>query len=100
MQYCAPQGIPHSQFLAWAAEDRDKALWWLIHDRQTCKQCGTRPDEWDPDLGGSKDAYRWRVEPKCPGCAVLEVGEKRRDMAKDGRYPKDAHVVLVPNVRE
>jgi hypothetical protein len=96
MAYCGPRGIPWSVFKAWAGEDRDAALWWLIHDRLTCEQCGTRPDEWDPEQGGSRDAYRWKVDDQCPGCAVLAVGQRRVDMAKEGRYHKDARVVLVP----
>jgi hypothetical protein len=70
-----PRGIPHSVFLAWDADDRDKALWWLIHQRGTCPTCGTRPEEWDEDQGGDLHAYV--AEPhQCRGCEVLAQGEE------------------------
>lgn len=96
MAYCGPRGIPWSVFMSWAGEDRDAALWWLIHDRQTCQQCGTRPDEWNPEQGGSRDAFRWKVEEQCPGCAVLDVGQRRLETGQKGnRYSKGAQVVLI-----
>lgn len=80
MSYCAPRGIPHSLFLGrvveagepqWLDADRDKALWWLIHDRMTCPGCGTRPDEFEND----PDAYI--PEPHhCRGCEVKARGDE------------------------
>jgi hypothetical protein len=78
MAYCAPIGMPHSQFLGgpprWTPEDRDKALAWQELQRQTCSGCGTRADEWDPNKGGDRRAYVAEVR-VCPGCAVRERGE-------------------------
>jgi RNA polymerase subunit RPABC4/transcription elongation factor Spt4 len=65
MGYCGPRGIAHSTFLAWSPSDRDKALWWLIHDRQTCPGCGTRAEEWE----GDRDAYVPEAH-HCRGCEV------------------------------
>lgn len=85
MDYCAPRGIPHSQFLGgppvWTADDRDKALWWLIRDRERCPQCGTRADEWDPEQGGHDHAYRHELR-KCWGCDEKAKGEKAIETKK------------------
>jgi hypothetical protein len=79
MEYAGPRGIPHSVFLGrvvgpgepqWLDADRDKAIWWMIHQRQACPECGTRPDEWADD----PDAYV--PEPHhCRGCEVAAQGE-------------------------
>lgn len=78
MAYCGPRGIPHSFFLGgphgWTGDDRDKALAWQEMDRQTCRGCGTRPEEWDPKQGGDRKAYVAEVR-VCPGCEVRERGE-------------------------
>lgn len=78
MRYCGPRGLPRSEFLGWSREDRDDALWWLIHEAQTCGGCGTRPAEWDPTAGGHPSAYQ-AVEVRCPGCALLEHHRERND---------------------
>lgn len=87
MDYCAPRGIPHSHFLGgppvWTHEDREKALWWLILDREKCSSCGTRPDEWDPAKGGHDHAYLPDLR-KCYGCATKADGEKKLDEKKHG----------------
>lgn len=79
MEYAAPRGIPHSVFLGrvvapgepvWLDADRDKAVWWLIHQRQACPECGTRAEEWSDD----PDAYV--PEPHhCRGCEVAAQGQ-------------------------
>lgn len=72
MSVCAAYRIPHSQFLAWLDEDRDKAIWQHIRERQTCRQCGTRPQEWDPAQGGDRNAYVAEPE-RCRGCEVNQA---------------------------
>lgn len=71
MAYCGPRGIPHSVFLGgpagWTPDDRDKALAWQELDRQTCRGCGTRTEEWNPEHGGHRQAYDFDVV-VCPGC--------------------------------
>jgi hypothetical protein len=70
--------ISHSVFLAWSKADRDKALWAHIREAQTCSGCGTRPEEWDPDQGGSRTAYLPSVT-TCPGCQ--RIGERQAHLA-------------------
>jgi hypothetical protein len=75
LDYCVPKGVPHSVFLGWDVDDRNKALWWVIHDRQRCPNCGTRPDEWNEAQGGDLHAYV--AEPAhCRGCEVAAQGDE------------------------
>jgi len=76
MAVCAAYGIRHSEFAGWSRDDRDKALWWEIHRRDTCPNCGTRADEWDPQLGGDDFAYRGELR-KCWGCETKASAEKK-----------------------
>lgn len=78
MDYCGPRGLAHSVFLGWDADDRDKALWWLIYDGRTCRSCGTRPDEWDPENGGDLHAYEAHML-HCRGCEVAAQAQERLD---------------------
>jgi hypothetical protein len=75
LEVCRDYKIAHSAFLAWDQDDRDKAIWAHIQDRQTCQQCGTRPDEWDPEQGGHRHAYLARVE-VCRGCQAKHQRDK------------------------
>lgn len=89
---CAEYRVPHSVFLGWDESDRDKAIWWSLRRRQACPSCGTRPEEWNPDRGGHRQAYLGHVE-VCPGCVVMERTGEALEM-KQGR---GNHVVLVRN---
>jgi hypothetical protein len=84
MAYCGPRGIPHGHFLGgpneWTQLDRDKALWWSIHEAQKCSSCGTRDEEWDPAQGGSIHAYRAESH-ICWGCVTTAAGEKAQGSA-------------------
>lgn len=93
MAYCGPRGLPHSEFLGWSAADRDKAIWWHMRDRAACPSCGTRPEEWDPGRGGSRDAYRADLH-ECPGC----VERERAQDAPELKEQRGLSVVLVRNV--
>jgi len=95
MAYCAPIGLPHSQFLAWARDDRDKAIVWTLRQSQACPQCGTRPDEWDPEQGGHDDAYVTELH-QCWGCDTAAQTEKRN---ADKLKKPGVHVKLVRNPR-
>lgn len=79
MAVCAAYGISHSHFLGgparWTSDDRDKALWWEIHRRDTCPDCGTRAEEWDPAKGGHEHAYLGELR-KCWGCQARANAEK------------------------
>jgi hypothetical protein len=96
MAVCAEYRIPHSHFLGgpavWTPADRDKAIWWQVRQAETCRACGTRPDEWDPNLGGHRRAYA--VEERvCAGCEVLQRAEAQH--AEDEPALRGAHLVLV-----
>jgi hypothetical protein len=71
MTVCADYRIPHSEFLGWDPVDRDKAIWWHLRKSETCAGCGTRYDDWDPDKGGSRQAYGAEIH-RCRGCEVRE----------------------------
>ncbi|KXK63351.1 hypothetical protein AWW66_03290 [Micromonospora rosaria] len=68
--------IPHSAFLGWSKDDRDKAIWQFVRDRSRCGRCGTRPDEWQTDHGGHQHAYR-AVADRCRGCELLETEQEQ-----------------------
>lgn len=95
MAVCARYGIAHSAFLGWDPDDRDKAIWWELRERDRCPGCGTRQEEWDEDRGGDRDAYRAEVH-RCRGCQVraTKQAEVSRDDLGDG-----VHVVLVKRPR-
>lgn len=73
-------GIPHSAFLGWDVDDQDKALAWQQVQRTTCSGCGTRPEEWDPTVGGDRYAYVADAR-RCPGCEVL--AQAQRDLSRE-----------------
>lgn len=94
LDYCVPRGIPHSTFLTWDRDDRDKALWWLIHQRQACSSCGTRPDAWDEANGGDRNAYV--AEPHfCRGCQVAARGDEWLERHRK-QVPRGTTMRLVP----
>lgn len=88
MAYCAPRGIPHSEFLRWSPDDRDKALAWQVHELERCPSCGTRHEEWS----GDPHAFTW--EPRaCRGCEVKAQGEDDLE-AHRAEYPRGTTIVL------
>ena len=96
MDYCGPLGIPHSRFLGWSEDDQQKALWWKARNRQVCTGCGTHPDDWNEDVGGSRNAYG-AEEITCPGCRVRAAAEaqlqQERQQNPTAKY--GSYVVLV-----
>ncbi|WP_187234209.1 hypothetical protein [Actinomadura sp. HBU206391] len=91
MAVCDRYRIPHSEFLSWDEYDREKAIWWMVRERQRCRGCGTRPEEWDPEQGGHKDAYSAGTR-MCPGCFHLETARE----AGNGKQATGIHLVLKP----
>ena len=73
LDVAAEYRIPHSVFLSWDADDRDKAIWHFVRRQERCPDCGTREAEWDPKQGGRIDAYQAR-DRVCRGCAELARG--------------------------
>ena len=87
MDYCGPNGIPHSRFLGWSEDDQDKALAWQRHVALACAGCGTREAEWEADpLAWMGDIVH------CPGCAALE--QERENIPPES--PRGLRVRLVP----
>lgn len=94
LDYAVPKGIPHSVFLGWDIDDRNKAIWWTIHQRQRCPNCGTRPDEWDEGQGGDLNAYT--AEPHaCRGCQVMAQGDEWLEHHRK-EVPRGTTIRLVP----
>ena len=79
MEYCSPLGIPHSKFLEWSDEDRDKAISYMLWKKKFCSRCGTDPDEWlDPDRRASEPPPYEATTRLCLGCATLEEERELR----------------------
>lgn len=97
MAACARLGISHSHFLGgppvFTQADRDKAVWYEIHERTRCPSCGTRPEEWDPEQGGHDHAYTWEIH-RCWGCAEKAKGDAEITRKK---YDSSYTTRLVPN---
>jgi hypothetical protein len=83
--------VPHSTFLSWSQADRDKAIWWEVRQGETCRNCGTRPAEWDPEQGGDRRAYVAKLE-TCRGCQQIEA---RRAAIPEGHPGLGQHILLV-----
>lgn len=79
--------------LSWDKRDRDKAIWYHLRERSRCSGCGTLPEEWDEEQGGSRHAYA-AVETRCRGCQVLQSGVHQ--MSKGPDKGRGIHVVLSP----
>lgn len=94
MAVCADYKIPHSQFLSWDADDREKAIAFHLRRAETCPDCGTRRDEWSPDAGGHRSAYVATTD-RCPGCVAVE--NKKRDLENRDKVPAATAVVLKRN---
>lgn len=62
------RGIPHSEFLTWDLEDRDKVLAHLLEEGERCNQCGTKGAEW------AADRYAYVPETHmCLGCYLVDA---------------------------
>jgi len=89
MSYCAPLGIPHSEFLGWNEEDQDKALSWHQRDKETCSRCGTHPSDWKL----VRFPFTAQLE-ICLGCEMLDW--MRKDDNEAMKRP-GVHPVLKPS---
>lgn len=58
----------------WLPADRDKALWWLVHEAEKCPNCRLAPREFDPEQGGDPHAWEWHAH-HCRGCEIKAQGD-------------------------
>lgn len=81
LKYATEHGIPLSIYYGrevspgeavWLPEDRDYVTAYVIEQSLYCPECGTRPDEWDVDVGGRPDAYIAESY-RCRGCELREI---------------------------
>jgi hypothetical protein len=86
--------IPHSEFLSWDEEDRDKVLAYLIEEGDRCQTCGTKDSEW------AKDRYAYVPETHlCMGCYLQAAAtDALRD--SNGKTMDGTTVRLVLNTPE
>lgn len=84
--------IPHSQFLRWRKDDRDKAIWHYLRERDRCPHCGTRSAEWDEAAGGDRNAYEAALR-LCRGCQLRQARQKQLDKG-DGPKVSGLYVTL------
>ncbi|MEV1245082.1 hypothetical protein [Nonomuraea sp. NPDC049750] len=92
LDVCAAYRIPHSEFLRWDADDRDKAIWHHIWRQEECQHCRTRDEEWDESRGGYRYAYVAEKR-RCRGCEVKEAAQETVT-AEDGR---GVYVAMIRN---
>lgn len=86
MKWCSDRGLPHSDLLGWAEDDRAKQTALLLEEAARCSQCGTTQKEWDED--------RFAYEPllhHCQGCFLLDAAAQDQTDATPG-----SRMVLVP----
>lgn len=96
MTVCADYRIAHSKFLSWPKQDRDKAIWWHVRERDRCPSCGTRGAEWDERRGGHRNAYAPRLQ-RCRGCELV-ASEQERIKNKLSGLGRGVFVTLVRRV--
>lgn len=92
---CRAYQLPHSAFLGWCKDDRDKAIWEYVRSVERCPSCRTREAEWSEADGGDRNAYR-AEKCRCRGCELLE---QARDLVDDKKDGKGIHVRLVRTER-
>lgn len=90
--YCFDHGIPHTQFLAWPAEDRAKMVSYAMEKSLRCTMCGTADWEWDDEEGDGRFAYA-AVHEVCHGCQQKDLA--REEDSETGSKP-GVSVTLIP----
>jgi len=83
MSFCFEQGIPHSEFLDWAPEDKAKTLAFAMEQAARCSMCGTAPWEWEEN----KYAYT-AVDEFCNGCYQKSVFSDQESRSLPGTNVK------------
>lgn len=89
---CSRGPIPHSQLLAWPAEDIDKAMAYELSLREACPRDGTRKEDWFDAEGLPHDPPRFEAKVHvCEACAArarmeIDVRESAKAAAGDGDH--------------
>lgn len=79
LTFCNSHGIPHSEFLEWDPDDRQKAIAFLLEEGSRCGMCGTADWEWvKEDEDGVEKPYRayQPVGHFCMGCYLRSVASE------------------------
>lgn len=67
MTFCNEQAMPHSEFLSWDQDDRDKAVAQMMEKSGYCSLCGTAEWEWE------ENPHAYTPEERvCRGCYMKE----------------------------
>lgn len=83
----------HSEFLSKSKDDQDKAINLYLWEKSACQTCGTRPEEWDPEHGGSRHAYSAALG-HCRGCQEID---SKREQLQSGPQIRGTYITLRPN---
>jgi hypothetical protein len=95
MDYCGPQGIPHSLFLRWSQDDQDKALAWVVDNWARCQRCGSYTDEWVNEDGRPvQPPPMFARAVRCQGCVTLESEEELIRKTSGGKMPSGMRVYM------
>lgn len=87
--------IPHSQFLEWDPEDRDKVIAYLMEEADRCSQCGTKASEWAEDRFAYVAEGHW-----CQGCYNIDAENEVLRGGPNGRTMPGTTVKLVLNTAQ
>lgn len=61
---------------------------------ERCQQCGTHPDDWNPDEGGDRNAYEPGLR-HCRGCEVhAQAVDKHTEHTKKKGARRGVHPTL------
>lgn len=93
MEVCEKYRVPHSVFLRWDSDDRDKAIAFHVRQRSRCPSCGTRPEEWDPKQGGDPAAYTASLK-RCRGCQAVQLEQESLESESVGGGRHGVYVTL------
>lgn len=89
MSFCTERGIPHSEFLSWSIEDREKTMAFLLEQSLTCMMCGTAEWQWEENKFAFMPVENW-----CKGCYLKSVSSEEAGTAPG------TTIALVPTTPE
>lgn len=92
MAFCDRHGIPHSDLLRWAPEDRAKQLAYSVWQNEEradrCPSCGERHADWLDENGDVlRDAPKKVVaSPAACGCELIDEAREQTKDRRDLRF--------------